>query len=74
MGICLLMFTSSVVAMDYPILACENVIYIHLMERQGMGVALVLYLPCSVLDWFDLACTASRFRPVPWTAYTVLCF
>jgi hypothetical protein len=44
------MLISPVVTMDYPILACENVIYIRLMERQGRGVALVLYLPCCVLD------------------------
>jgi hypothetical protein len=39
----------TIVAMDYPILAGENIIYIRLMERQGRGVTLVLYfaLLCS---------------------------
>jgi hypothetical protein len=32
-----------IVSCRYGLSACENVIYIRLMERQGRGVALVLY-------------------------------
>jgi hypothetical protein len=64
----------AIVAMDYPINACENVMYIHLMERKGRGVALVLYFSVAFLISFPLLCTASRFHPVPWSVYTVLYF
>jgi hypothetical protein len=53
----LLTLNSSVVAMDYPILACGDVIYISLMERQGRGGTMVLYF-ALLRSWIVSPCFA----------------